>query len=112
LDLWNGSAWFSGWFRQRLQWPAEADCRKLDALRPYLAPGAWEALLRGIRAHLEEQVPLDVQIEVRVNGRLERWRVEGSAERSPAGQPVCLVGSMCEAGAVRPPVPLTSKDDA
>ena len=97
LDLWNGSAWFSGWFRQRLQWPAEGSRKKLDALRPHLAPGAWEKLLLGIRAHLEEQAALDVVIEVLVNGQTERWRVQGSAERSPAGRPMCVAGTMsCE----------------
>jgi len=96
LDLWDGSAWFSAWFWQRLQWPAQANRNKLESLRPYLAPGAWEALLLAIRAHLERQEPLELEIAVLVNGQSERWEVHGSVERTPAGQPVYLGGSMRE----------------
>lgn len=117
LDLWSGSAWFSDWFRRRLHWPAEGSRKKLDALRPYLAPGAWEALLQGIRAHLERQVPLEVEIQVLVDGQTERWQVTGAVERTPAGQPVCLTGTMHDVdgrdvpGGPRPE-PSESSDDA
>jgi hypothetical protein len=95
LDLWDGSAWFSDWFYQRLQWPTEARRIRLDNLRPNLAAGAWEALLLQIRNHLELQTPLDAEILVHVKGgQIERWRMQGSAERNPGGQPVRLAGSV------------------
>ena len=95
LDLWNGSVWYSEWFRRRLQWPPHTSHRRLEDLRPNLAPGAWEALLLWIRAHLERQIPLDLTIGVQLEGGLtEIWQVIGSAERTAAGQPVYLAGSM------------------
>jgi hypothetical protein len=102
LNLWNGTAWFSPWFREQLQWPAEASIKKLDALRPHLQAGAWEALLRAIRAHLEEQLPLDLTIGVQVKGQSRRWQVQGAVERTPAGQPVYLAGTMRDGGTEPP----------
>jgi hypothetical protein len=102
LDLWDGSAWFSDWFYQRLQWPTAIKRIKLDDLRPNLVAGAWELLLRQIRSHLEMQTPLDAEIQVQVKeGRIERWRMQGSAERNPGGQPVRLAGSVSEVSAER-----------
>jgi hypothetical protein len=101
LDLWNGAARFSVWFHKKLQWPTDARRRRLDDLKPNLAPGAWEILLQGIRAHLEQQAPLEVQIEVRLpGGASERWQVQGAVERTPAGQPMNLAGTMCN---LKPP---------
>jgi hypothetical protein len=97
LALWNGSAWFSPWFYRRLQWPAAVKRTRLDDLKPNLPAGAWEAFLLAIRDHLEQQVPLDLEVHVQLNdGRLESWRIQGSVERNPAGQPMSLVGTMRE----------------
>jgi PAS domain-containing protein len=97
LDLWNGSAWFSDWFYQRLQWPTEVRRIRLEDLRPNLAAGAWELLLLQIRSHLELQTPLDAEIQVQVKGgQIEWWRMQGSAERNPGGQPVRLDGSVSD----------------
>jgi hypothetical protein len=94
LDLWSGTAWFSDWFYQRLNWPSHTKRNRLDDLRPQLSAEAWQALLLGIRGHLELQVPLDVQLRVQLaDGRFQWWRVQGSAERNVGGQPVNLVGS-------------------
>jgi hypothetical protein len=102
LDLWDGSAWFSDWFYQRLQWPTAVKRIKLEDLRPNLVPGAWELLLRQIRSHLEMQTPLDAEIQVQVKeGQIECWRMQGSAERNPGGQPVRLAGSVCDVSAAR-----------
>jgi hypothetical protein len=102
LDLWNGSAWFSDWFYQRLQWPTEVRRIRLEDLRPNLAAGAWELLLLQIRSHLELQTPLDAEIQVQVKGgQIECWRMQGSAERNPGGQPVRLDGSVCDISAER-----------
>jgi PAS domain-containing protein len=102
LDLWNGSAWFSDWFYQRLQWPTEVRRIRLEDLRPNLAAGAWELLLLQIRSNLELQTPLDAQIQVHVKGgQIEWWRMQGSAERNPGGQPVRLTGSARDISAER-----------
>jgi hypothetical protein len=95
LDLWNGSVWYSEWFRRRLQWLPHTSHRRLEDLRPNLAPGAWEVLLQGIRAHLERQEPLNLTMGVRLlTGHTEIWQVVGAAERTAAGQPVYLAGRM------------------
>jgi PAS domain-containing protein len=102
LDLWNGSAWFSDWLYRRLQWPAEVRRIRLEDLRPNLAAGAWEVLLLQIRRHLELQTPLDAEIQVQLNdGHIEWWRMQGSAERNPGGQPVRLAGSVRDISAER-----------
>ena len=102
LDLWNGGAWFSDWFVQRLQWPAGVERKRLDALRPHLPGGAWESLLAAIRAHLERQIPLDVEVCVQLaDGRLEWWRVQGVAEHNAGGQPVYLSGNVRDVSAKR-----------
>jgi PAS domain-containing protein len=94
LDLWSGTAWFNDWFYQRLNWPFHAKRTRLDDLRPHLSAEAWQALLQGIRAHLELQVPFDVQLRVQfTDGEFHWWQVQGSAERNVGGQPVNLVGS-------------------
>ena len=100
LDLWNGSVRYSEWFRRRLQWPPHTNHHRLEDLRPNLAPGAWEVLLLGIRAHLERQEPLNLTMHVQLpGGHTEIWQVQGSAERTAAGQPVYLSGSMKEISA-------------
>jgi hypothetical protein len=100
LVLWNGTAWFSDWFYQRLQWPQSVKHKRLEALRPNLPQGAWEALLAAIRAHFEKGIPLDAELRVQLNsGRVEWWRVTGSVERNVGGQPVYLAGRMRDVSA-------------
>src|SRR5277367_4843689 len=99
LDLLNGTAWYSAWFYQRLQWPAQIERRRLGDLRPHLPDGAWEALLFAMRLHLERQMPLDARIPVQVDGRVEWWRVQGAVERNAFGKPAQLKGSMSDVSA-------------
>jgi hypothetical protein len=95
LVLWKGSAWFSDWFYQRLQWPMAVRHTRLEDLRPNLPEGAWETLLAAIRSHLEQGMPLDAELRVQSNGgRIEWWRVTGTLERNVGGQPVYLAGRM------------------
>jgi hypothetical protein len=99
LDLWSGSAWFSDWFIQRLQWTGH-ERKRLDDLRPHLPDGAWESLLAAIRNHLERQVPLDLKVCAKVaGGRIEWWHVQGVAEHNAGGQPVYLSGNVRDASA-------------
>jgi PAS domain-containing protein len=94
LDLLSGTATFSDWFYERLQWPAELKRRRLADLKPNLPAGAWEALLLAIRAHLERQMPLDLPLRVHLpGGEIQRWRILGSAVRNEREKPVLLTGS-------------------
>jgi PAS domain-containing protein len=96
-DLIAGSAWFNDWFYRKLDWPLDAKRSALGDLQPALRPGVWDRLMGMLRDHLEKGFPLDLEIEVQVPGaRLERWRMQGSAQRNAAGQPVYLAGSMRE----------------
>jgi hypothetical protein len=102
LDLLSGDAWFSDWFFQRLQWPAEVKRRRLVDLRRNLPSGGWEALLLAIRAHLERQVPLDTQICVRLpGGEVQWWRLLGTSIRNGREKPVLLTGSAQDVSAER-----------
>ena len=75
--------------------------------------GAWELLLLQIRSHLELQTPLDAEIRVQVNGGpIEWWRVQGSVERNPGGQPVRLAGSVRDISAERPRLATDSEPPA
>jgi PAS domain-containing protein len=104
LNLWDGSARFSDWFYQRLQWPTDFKRKTLLDLQPNLPSGAWEALLLAIRGHLEQQLPLDAELCVQLSsGRIEWWHILGSAQRNAAGRPVHLTGSMRDVTAERCP---------
>jgi PAS domain-containing protein len=96
-DLVAGSAWFNDWFHRKLDWPQDAKRLTLADLQPALGPGAWDRLMSAFRDHLEKGFPLELEIEVQVQGgRLERWRMRGSAQRNEAGQPIYLAGNMRE----------------
>jgi hypothetical protein len=95
LVLWSGSAWFSDWFYQRLQWTVSVKHKRLDALQPHLPDGSWEVLLTAIRCHLEQGLPLQGELKVRLpGGDGETWQVSGAVERNVGGQPVYLAGRM------------------
>jgi PAS domain-containing protein len=97
LDLKDGSAWYSEWFYQKLDWPAETKRTTLGDLESRLAPAAWTGLVSRIREHLEQGRPLDLELEVAVgDGSTRRWQIRGSAQRNRAGQPEHLAGSMRE----------------
>jgi hypothetical protein len=98
-DLVAGSAWFNDWFYRKLGWAQDAKRSTMSDLQSALRPDAWDWLMGMFRDHLEKGSPLDLELEVGVQGaRLERWRMRGSAQRNDAGQPVYLAGSMCEMG--------------
>jgi PAS domain-containing protein len=96
LDLIAGSAWFSDWFYRKLGWRRDTERSTLGDLQPALRPEAWDRLMGMLRDHLEKRHPLDVEIDVNVGTRLERWRMRGAAQRNDAGQPLYLAGSMLE----------------
>jgi hypothetical protein len=102
LDLVDGSAWFSDWFSTRLQWSDAAKRPAFSDLRRVLSPGTWDALLRKLRAHLEERTPLDVEFQVQpTRGEAQRWHMRGSAPRSALSHPTHFAGSVREVSAAR-----------
>jgi PAS domain-containing protein len=99
FDLLDSSAWFSDWFYRKLGWASETKRTTLLDLQPALEPAGWMQLMREFRAHLEQGLPLDLRLRVRIAGDcIEWWHMRGSAQRNAAGQPIHLAGSMREAG--------------
>ena len=93
FDLKDGSAWFNPWFHRKLGWPADTQRTTLGDLQPLLKPAAWKELMAQIRGHLERDLPLDLEFEVRVAAdRTEHWHMRGAAHRNSAGQPEYLAG--------------------
>ena len=108
-DLVAGSAWFNDWFYRKLNWPQDGKRATLGDLQPALRPDAWDRLVGTLRNHLEQGLPLDLEIDVDVPGaRLERWRLRGSAQRNDAGQPVYLAGSVHELSGATAPTDLVA----
>jgi hypothetical protein len=102
LDLEDGSAWYSRWFYQKLNWTPDAKRPTLAYLEPLFEPACWTELMARFRAHLEQGLPLDLEVEVRVRpDATERWQIRGSAHRNDAGQPMHLAGIMRELGSGR-----------
>jgi PAS domain-containing protein len=100
FDLLDSSAWFSDWFYRKLRWSADAKHTTLLDLQPLLQPGAWDEMMRTFRAHLEQNMPLDLKLRVQVSPeQTELWHMRGGAERNQAGQPIHLAGSMREVSA-------------
>ena len=93
VDLADGSAWFSDWFCPRLQWTVEARRPAFSDLRCIMSSETWDTLLRKLRAHLEEQSPLDTEFPVQLaTGQVEWWHLRGSAQRSDTGHPTHFAG--------------------
>jgi PAS domain-containing protein len=100
FDLLDSSAWFSDWFYRKLHWSTDARRTTLLDLQPLLQPAAWNEMMRTFRAHLEQNLPLDLRLRVQVSpGQTELWHMRGSAQRNQAGQPIHLAGSMREVSA-------------
>jgi two-component system, cell cycle sensor histidine kinase PleC len=105
LDLADGSAWFSDWFCQRLQWTEEMRRPALSDLRPIMSSETWDTLLRHLRSHLEEQSPLDAELQVRLGaGQVEWWHLWGSAQRDDAGHPTHFAGCVRDVTATHPSI--------
>jgi hypothetical protein len=93
LNLTDGAAWFSDWFCTRLQWGETSRRSAFADLRTFMSPATWDALLRKLRSHLEEQSPLDAEFAVQLaTGQVEWWQMRGSAQRSDTGHPTHFAG--------------------
>jgi hypothetical protein len=93
LDLADGSAWFSDWFYPRLRGGDPMRRAAFSDLRPIMSVETWDSLLRKLRAHLEERMPLDTELEVQLSqGQTEWWHLRGSAQRNDAGHPTHFAG--------------------
>ena len=103
LDLADGSAWFSDWFCARLQRSLVSRRPAFSDLRPLMSSETWDALLRKLRSHLEEQSPLEAEFPVQLaTGQLEWWHMRGSAQRSDTGHPTHFAGCVRDVTATRP----------
>jgi hypothetical protein len=103
LDLADGSAWFSDWFCTRLQWGETSRRPVFGDLRPIMSSETWNALLRKLRSHLEEQSPLDAELAVQLaTGQVEWWHMRGSAQRADTGHPTHFAGCVRDVTATRP----------
>jgi hypothetical protein len=103
VDLADGSAWFSDWFCPRLQRKQEARRSAFSDLRCIMSSETWDTLLRTLRAHLEEQSPLNTEFPVQLaTGQIEWWHLRGSAQRSDAGHPTHFAGCVRDVTAMRP----------
>jgi PAS domain-containing protein len=102
LDLTEGSAWFSDWFCPRLNATEPVKRRAFSDLRPLMSPETWDALLRGLRSHLEERTPLDTEFQVQLaNGQIEWWHIRGAAQRDGAVPPTHFAGCVRDVTAIR-----------
>lgn len=104
LDLADGSAWFSDWFCPRMPWSDAVRRPAFHDLRRLMAPDTWEGLLRNLRAHLEERLPLDTEFQVKLGrDRTEWWHLRGEALRNDAGHPTHCAGCVRDVTAARAP---------
>jgi PAS domain-containing protein len=102
LNLVDGSAWFSDWFSARLQWSEASRRSAFGDLRPIMSSETWDDLLRKLRSHLEQQLPLDTEFEVQLaTGQVEWWHMRGSAQRSATGHPTHFAGCVRDVTATR-----------
>jgi hypothetical protein len=102
LDLADGSAWFSDWFCSRLKWTEAARRPAFSDLRPVMSNDTWDGLLRKLRSHLEEQTPLDAEIEVTLSpGQVEWWHMRGESQRNAVGHPTHFAGYVRDVTAAR-----------
>jgi PAS domain-containing protein len=93
FNLADGSAWFSEWFCDRLQWIEPVKRPAFIDLRPMVSPETWDELLRKLRLHLEQRAPLDAEFQVRLaEGQIEWWHMRGAAQRNDAGHPTHFAG--------------------
>ena len=105
LDLADGSAWFSDWFCTRLNRVELSRRAAFADLRPLMSSETWDALLRKLRSHLEEQSPLETEFPVQLaSGELEWWHMRGSAQRNDTGHPTHFAGCVRDVTATRPAV--------
>jgi hypothetical protein len=103
LDLADGSAWFSDWFCTRLQWTEASRRPAFGDLRHLMSSETWDALLRHLRSHLEEQSPFDSEFQVQLaTGQVECWHMRGSAQRNDTGHPTHFAGCVRDVTATRP----------
>jgi PAS domain-containing protein len=102
FNLADGSAWFSDWFCERLQWTDVVKRPAFSDLRPMVSPETWDELLRKLRLHLEQRTPLDAEFQVHLSaGQIEWWHMRGAAQRNDAGHPTHFAGCVRDVTASR-----------
>lgn len=109
VDLLNGTAWFSPWIHAVLGAAKDPRQTTLAAWRPLLSAADWDRLLNELRAVLECNSELDLEIELEMP-RLGRrtWRLLGGADHGSTHLPVQISGSMRDVTDQRPAAPSPS----
>jgi hypothetical protein len=106
IDLLNGTAWFSPWIHAVLGAPRDGRHASLSAWRALLSAADWDRLLNGLRAVLETNSELDLEVELEMPALGRRtWHVQGRADPGSTHLPVHLSGSMRDVTDQRPAAP-------
>jgi PAS domain S-box-containing protein len=96
-DLLTGHVWYASRFRVIIGYDEREFPDTFVAFQNVLHPDDRGLVLAGIRAHLENQAPLDVRCRVQsANGQALWCRFRGEAERDAAGRPLRLAGSLSD----------------
>ena len=99
-DLLTGHVWYASRFREIVGYPEEEFPNTFHAFQNVLHGDDRVLVLGKIRAHLENQIRLDVRCRVTTRSGVVIWcRLRGEAERDAAGRPLRLAGSVSDISA-------------
>jgi PAS domain S-box-containing protein len=99
-DLLTGHVWYASRFREIVGYPEEEFPNTFHAFQNVLHADDRVLVLGKIRAHLENQIRLDVRCRVATRSGIVIWcRLRGEAERDAAGRPLRLAGSVSDISA-------------
>jgi len=93
-DLATGAVRFSDRFLEKLGAPKAERRDDLETLLARVHADDRDALLREVRRHLEQAVPLDVELRLDCDGSYRWFRLHGDSDRDPAGRPVRVGGAL------------------
>jgi PAS domain S-box-containing protein len=99
-DLLTGHVWYAARFREIVGYPESEFPNTFSAFQNVLHADDRALVLSKIRAHLENQIRLDVRCRVTTRSGVVIWcRLRGEAEREAAGRPLRLAGSLSDISA-------------
>ncbi len=93
-DLATGAARFSDRFLEKLGAQKEQRRDDLQTLLERVHADDRDTLLRDLRRHLEQAVPLDVELRLDCSGSYHWFRLHGDSDRDAAGRPVRVGGAL------------------
>lgn len=80
--------------RELLQWPDAASSVDLDAMRRLVHPDDLAGAIAAIRRHVDDRVPLDLELRLLSGGQYRWFRIRGQAQWNPRDEPVRLAGAI------------------